>query len=213
MDPQNLCSQLLALGREGDYVAISALPGAGTHEAVLRLAGTHRSAVQEFFLALSPADRTAFIKAVATYEDSVNGLGSVTLLQHLLPHIDDSGHEVLDWILRNTRSYWYYAYGARSYEDYVAQKRWRAEQTASNIHRDHERQARDTARIAIDATAKLYNAVRRGDLKAVQALLLKGADAEAATPEGESLVSFAIQRNRQDIATALQHFHQEGRTR
>ena len=145
----------------------------------------------------------AFIKAVAAYEDTVDGLGSVTLLHHLLPHINDSDHAVVDWILRNTRSYWYYAHSARSYEEYVAQERWRAEQTAINVHRDRERQARDRARIAIDATTRLCGAVRRGDLTAVQALLRKGADAGVETADGEPLVSFAIRQNREDIATVL----------
>ena len=78
----------------------------------------------------------------------------------------------------------------------------------ANIQSDQERQARDKARIALEgapeATRKLYNAVRRGDLKAVRALLLRGADASSLTPEGEPLVSFALRQNRHEIVAILQ---------
>ena len=208
VQPLAAFSDLLALGRTEDYSAISGLPGAGTHADVLRVADVHRKALLAFFADLSPPDRVSFVKAVAVYENTVGGLGSVTTLHYLLPDIDDPDHAILDWILRNTKSYWYYAHSARSYDEYVAQRRWSAEQTSANILRDDERQARDMARIARDgppeATRKLYNAVRRGDIKAVQALLLKGADASSLTPDGEPLVSFALRQHRQEIAAILQ---------
>ena len=204
MDPLALCTNLLALGRKEDYAAIELLPGAGTHAEVLRLAGVRRKTLLGFFTELAPTDRVALVKAVAIYENTVNGLGSVTTLHALLPHIDDPDHAILDWILRNTRSYWYFAHSARSYEQYLIESRWRAEQTADNIQRDSERQARDRTRKALEATTNLYNAVRRGDLEAVQSLLLKGADASGLTPDGEPLASFAIRRHRPDIAAALQ---------
>ncbi len=204
MEPHVFFSRLLTLGRKADYSVISVLPGAGTHADVLRLADVHRKALLRFFIGLSPTDRVAFVKAIAVYENSVNGLGSVTTLHDLLFHVDDPDHAILDWILRNTNSYWYYAHSARSYDEFVAQCRWKSEQTTANLLRDEERQERDRKRISIDATMKLYNAVRRGDHTAMRALLLKGADASALTPEGEPLVSFALRQNRQDIVATLQ---------
>jgi len=204
MDPIALCSELLRLGREENFSAIRQLPGAGVHTAVVRLADVHRRAVHTYFLELALADREPFLKAIAVYEDTVNGLGSVTLLHGLLPEVADPQHTLLDWILRNTRSYWYYAQSARSYEEYLRKCHWRTERTAANILRDQERQAHDRVRISSQSTKKLYNAVRRGDAKAVRALLNLGADPSTNTPEGEPLLSFAIRTNRTEIASVFQ---------
>lgn len=204
MDPIALFSELLRLGRAEDFSAIRELPGAGVHSEVVRLADVHRQAVHTYMLKLVQADRKPFLKAIAVYEDTVNGLGSVTLLHGLLPEVADPQHVLLDWILRNTRSYWYYAESARSYEEYLRKQQCRTEQAAVNIRRDQERQAHDRVRISSQSTKKLYNAVRRGDAKAVRALLNLGADPTTNTPEGEPLLSFAIRTNRTEIVAILQ---------
>jgi hypothetical protein len=202
-----LFDQLLGLGQQGNFDAVSLLPGAGIHSHVLRIADRYRDALLKFFVALDPPDKLAMAKAVAVYEDTVGGLGSVTTLRYLLEKIDDPRHELLDWILQNTNSYWYYCGSARSYEQYAAWKRWRHEAAAANIARDEERQQRDRLRIAMEATGKLTNAVRRGDTKAVQALLLKGADSTVLSSEGRSLRDVAAAAGRLDIVAMLEgHF-------
>lgn len=204
MTPSSLCAELLRLGRAQDFAAISRLPGAGIHAHVARLADLGRNAVSDFFHSLLLEDRPPFLMALAVYEDSVNGLGSVTLLRDLLPEVDDPDHALFDWILRNTRSYWYFSHSAHSYADYVRESNYRAEKAAANVHRDLIRQGQDRARISHLSTLKLYNAVCRGDLGAVKALLKRGADPHKTAPDGEPLIALALRVNRPDIVAALQ---------
>lgn len=62
-----------------------------------------------------------------------------------------------------------------------------------------QRQVRD----AVKATSNLANAVRRGDLQAVTALLGKGADPTTAFAEGGSLVALAEASGRVEVAAYL----------
>ena len=107
-------ASLLSTGRSGRFADAQQLPGAGVHSTVLRLAGTHLDALLNYYAELNQSDRSLFIKAVAVYEDTVGGLGSVTTLHRLLPLTEDPSRTVLDWILSNTRSYRYYAHDAKS---------------------------------------------------------------------------------------------------
>ena len=136
-------------------------------------------------------------------EHQVGGRGSVTHLKYLLPLVIDPDRSLLDWILRNTTSYWYYAHGTRSVKEFDAASALISKRTAERVQQDQERQLQDQRRIAGSATANLYNAVRRDDIKAVRALLRKGADAVALTPDGESLLSFSDSRGHVAIATEL----------
>lgn len=71
------------------------------------------------------------------------------------------------------------------------------------LRKEAERAAEGKARRAKKATGVLYNAVRRGDLKAVSALISKGADSTIRTPDGCSLIEFAKAQGRDDIVAAL----------
>lgn len=204
MQPIDLFERLLELGRDHRGAEIARLPGAGIHREVLRLADLHLPALLHFFDGLPPYDREVFVEAVALYEHTVGGLGSVTTLQNLLPMVGDAHDAVLDWILRNTNSYSYYAYEARSLEEYRAICSRRAKRKADAEFQETNRQAQAKARIAERATTLLYNAVRRGDLKAVRALLVRGADPTTKAPDGTSLDSLAIGNHRHDIAAELQ---------
>jgi hypothetical protein len=117
--------------------------------------------------------------------------------------LGDAEDEVLDWILRNTASYDYYAHGARSLGEYRDICSHRARRRAEAMRVEMERQAQHKTRIAARATLLLYNAVRRGDAKAVRALLAKGADPNAKAPDGTSLEALAIGKDRRDIADEL----------
>lgn len=52
---------------------------------------------------------------------------------------------------------------------------------------------KDTAKVRRSerATLNLYNAVRRGDVKAVRALILNGADPKTRAPDGAELIELA----------------------
>ena len=198
-----LIEKLVSAGRAGNFRTVEALPGAGNHAQVLRFSSSLRGEILEVFDAMTYQDRVAFVKALAVYENTVNGLGSVTALKQLLPLVQDDDHSLIDWVLSNTRSYWYYSHGAKSFSELFAIKSAHAQRRAESERQEAERERLAKARRAERATNKLFNAVRRGDLNAVQALLLQGAVVRTATPEGVPLDQYADSLGRTAIAKAL----------
>jgi len=194
--------QLLDIGRSEQFDQHAKLPGSYVRKDVIRLAGIYRHDIVKFMQTLSVIDQAVFVKAIAVYENTVGGLGSVTMLNWLFPVLNDPERKVLEWVLRNTTSYGWYS-PAKSLQEHDDMIRYRAERAAESKNLEIERQARDRNRIAAKATSNLYNAVRRGDIKAVRALLVKGADASAQSPDGTSLIVFARSRQRKDIADEL----------
>ncbi len=203
MDVTTLCKELLAIGRSGEYADVERLPGAGEHRQVLRIADVYRTPVTTFFELLDEPDRHLFFKAVAAYENTVGGLGSVTILHRLLPLLPGDWRDTLDWVLSNTQSYWYYALSATSVAGMEEFSRIRAELREHNLQLEKRREIEAKALKADRATSNLYNAVRRGDIKAVQALLKTGANANITTPDGVALHVYAATKGRNDISELL----------
>lgn len=203
MSPAAIIESLVTAGRADDYATVTAIPGAGVHAEVLRFSDSLRRGGLAPIEELSAIDRTAFVKALAVYENTVGGLGSVTALERVLTLIHDEDHAILDWILSTTRSYWYYSNGARSYAELQEIKAAQAGRRAQNETREAERERFAKERKAEQASANLFNAIRRGDTKAVEALLSKGAAPQGVTPDGIPLVRYAQQNNRTAIAQLL----------
>jgi hypothetical protein len=203
MPPSALVGQLLAAGLAEDFAAVASLPGAGNHAQVLRFSSSLRGEGRSAIDAMTQAERTAFIKALAIYEDTVKGLGSVTALCQLLPLSQDEDEATIDWVLARTRSYAFYANGARSLAEVLGAKAARAAGRAATARVEAERERAAKEKRAARATALLYNAVRRGDLNAVQGLMTQGASADARTPEGEDVESYAERSGRSEIAAVL----------
>lgn len=183
---------------------ISALQGAGNHGQVLasmsQLCNTEIDAIE----ALSLTDQVVLAKAIAIYEDTVGGLGSVTALRKVLPLISDGNTELLDWILSNTKSYAYYAYGAQSSLELQSNQRTHAEKVHQSLTKESERANAGKLRRSELATVNLVNAVRRGDRAAVRALLGKGAvPSKAVVPSGMLLAEYAVSLGYIDIADIL----------
>ena len=203
MNTTALLESLLAIGRSEHFADVVRLPGAGNHAAVLRLSDHHAEILVTFVTALSNDDRIAIEKAVAAYEHTVGGVGSVTTLQRLLPLIDDPARSTLEWIFSNTRSYWYYGHGAESVAELDAINVAKSERAHSNLMREKAREIEAKSRKATRATEKLFNAVRRGDVKAVRALLALGANPAAKAPEGPALIDYAAAAGKLEIANEL----------
>jgi hypothetical protein len=203
MSAATIFQALINCGRREDYSAVAAIPGAGIHAQVLDFSDTLRRSGLDQVKALSGDDRVAFVKALATYEHTVGGLGSVTALERVLPLVPDDDHAVLDWILSKTQSYWYYANSASSYAELQASRAAHARRRAQNEAREAEREQEAKVRRAERASANLFNAVRRGDLKALEALLHKGASPNAVTPDGVPLVRYAKENGRNEAAEIL----------
>ncbi|GKS60523.1 hypothetical protein YTPLAS18_40500 [Nitrospira sp.] len=93
-------------------------------------------------------------------------------------------------------------FGAMNLRDFETAWEWKKAIARQNIAAERERQEADRKRAAVRATGRLANAVRRGDIKAVAALLRRGADPVAALP-GQSLVGFAEAQGRTSVAELL----------
>jgi hypothetical protein len=203
MDVASLFDSLLAIGRSGRFEGIHSLPGVGVHDTISRFADTHRKALIGYFIALDESDKGFFVKAVAAYENTVGGLGSVTTLHSLLPLMEDPNHSIIDWILSNTRSYWWYAHGATSFAELQLILQYNEDRRVESFRREDERAAAARLARAERATGNLYRAAFRGDVKAVVGLLANGADPSIKSPDGASLYEFAIKMQRADIAAIL----------
>ena len=154
---------------------------------------------------LAPEDRLFVIKAIALIEDSVGGFGSVTALSEILPlgALSEDERRILDWVLKNTRSYRYYTHDAKSIEEYETirnsiqvrkEERMRIEKARQEVARQHKVEV---------ATHNLYKAICRKDVKAVVALLSKGANPEGLTPSGEAYYQLAKRNGFMGIANVL----------
>ena len=195
MNIEALIAELFEVGRTDNLASAATLPGAGVHNQVVLVAShLRKGATLAWIAALSVADRVAFAKALAFYEHSVGGIGSVTALEPVMRLLSDSvdqGYETFQWILLNTRSLDYYMGRAIDFIEPVVAAAQRAAARAENERQNYELAEPARARRAQQATDNLYNAVRRGDLKAVHALLDKGADPQILTPDGVSLIQCA----------------------
>ena len=113
-----------------------------------------------------------------------------------------------DWVIANRRNE-YEPFGSaiplavRSRDESEEWKRAQTERRAANRADETRRQEQDAARRAERATRLLLNAVRRGDTKAVIALLDRGADPRRAAPAGETLLNVAEENGRSDLAGFL----------
>lgn len=206
METDEFVDALLELGRSGNLQAVTNLPGAGVHQKVCNMTSRFRGQVLERIATLSVEDRVALVKALAMYENSVGGLGSVTAVPYVMRLFGDAieiGYQTFQWIVDNTRSLWYYKDRAVDFiEPELSAMQRKAAQEEVEL-KNYERAAPARAKRVERATSNLYNAVRRGDIKAVQALLSIGADPETLAPNGESLISYAQSLGRRDIAFQL----------
>lgn len=154
---------------------------------------------------LSSERQLALVKALTRVEVGLGGLGSVSCVAKLVDADSKEGRQMLDWVLRHYPNY-YYGMGARSIAEYDESIRLRAARRERARKLEQERQAAAQSRKADEATQKLFNAVRRGDLKAVEALLVQRADPNQPTPCGQSLDSYARQEGKQEIAELLEKY-------
>ena len=197
----DILRDLAKAGSAQDYPNVEVTTALQPHMCVVQFLDHERNSLISTAAQFTQLELISIIKAIAVLEHLVGGRGSVTHLKRLLDLVQDPDRELLDWILRNTKSYWYYSHDAKSVKEYDLICQEIASRTAKRISADDERKSQDKIRVAVANTDKLFNAVRRGDFKAVEALILGGANPQTLTPNGESLINFAETRaNAQVIA-------------
>ncbi len=208
-----LVAELIEIGR-GDEDRLPA--SAPTGEAVWMSVAENHEALYVLAKALPIAELDLLIRGFvrASRANRSMGLGSVSPVVQLLRTLswrDRSAEERLTpWILAN-RVNPYEPFGthvdvttARTLAEF-ADIKWKAAQlhAAALAERLAQEQAARDARRSDHATRQLWNAVRRGDLRAVKALLDLGAQPAAATRDGQSLRSVAIAFGRHAVAEYL----------
>ena len=152
---------------------------------------------------ISISDQESFVKAVALYEETVGGLGSVSFLHRIFETIDDPRHDLFDWVVNNTSSYDYYSGGAKSFAELQTIKRGYAARKAEKKKGERERERTAKHLRAERAEHNIIKAIQRGDIKAVEALLLKGVSPNMLTEDGVSLAQLAESIGQIEIAKQL----------
>jgi len=196
--PPELIESLISLGRSG---VPGLVQGIETHD------DAHKALVRSWpwsrlMSARSSDEIVDLIKGIVLLSRKLDAAigGSVTPVVPLFNELRFRGapglNELSSWVLAN-RLNEYEPFGGwtpewvRDHDGYMAWQevcsKRRQERRDSEIARAAVVEGRRTAA----ATAKLANAVRRGDLLAVKALLAQGASPTEALPDGGSLQAFA----------------------
>ncbi len=205
MKAQDLLIALI--NANGEPQGVENIDGAFDHGSVAKNTYTLREVFFTQVVCLSTDDQSSFIKSLALYEQTVGGLGSVTLLPQMLEIVDDSDHTLFDWVLANTNSCNYFAGGAKSFAELQRFKELRNARVKAIQDREAQRENEAKIRRAKKASSNLINAINRGDIKAVKGLLLKGASTDTLSDDGLLAVDFAEKSGYSEIAELIKNWN------
>ena len=162
---------------------------------------------------LSIEDLVAIIKCLTIAERSFEGwkAGSVSpviwlfrRLSGLDPNLADT---IANWVLTHTENdylpFGTVNLGAKSLAEYHRLKEVASERAQARREAEVHRQESARQRKAQEATHALIGAVKRGDVKAVKALIAKGADINAKDSAGVSISEHAHMKGNQEILELL----------
>lgn len=194
---------LISAGHKEDAAELRKLRGWAKPPVVRKFSASVRKSLTQI-APLSRDDRVALIKGLAMYEDSIGGIGSVTHLQRLIADLEEPVSDAFDWIVTNTSSYDYFSKGTKSWDHYMRALEGKKKRQEEHLEEERLREEAAKARNAVKATGNLLNAVRRGDIKAVTALIEKGASTDQKLESGESIHEYAIKHGYSEIASLLE---------
>lgn len=198
MDITKLFRDILAIGRHGEFCCLSSLDSLQEHRALQEFIYAGRRQLRWFVVELDRSDQLAFMKALVMLEEQRGILGSTSIFRDSMALLW-TDRELMDWIFNHTEYFASSAFGVRSWAELEAREARRQAH-----RREYERQ-QDLAREkrAARATENLFNAVRRRDLKAVIALLGRGANGDSLCPDGRRLQAYADANGLEEIAQLL----------
>ena len=200
--PSAFVQRLIAVGVSQDNLALQQLFGEFPRYSLGRF--THPS--QEFWdsvaEAISDAELEALIRAVTMAERafpsfSGGSVSGVIWLFRRLEHRKQCRPDALaDWVLANTTNDWapfgsYNNGHARSLAEWDAYVRRSAERQLAKFARDEALHAVTLERKSGKVTQDIFSAIRRKDTKAVQALLMRGAQFGVPGTEGMTALAYA----------------------
>ena len=203
METTYFLNALIAAGLKENAEELRKLPGWAKPSVARKYSASVGARALAQISPLNRSEKIALIKGLAMYEDSISGVGSVTHLQRLIGDLEEPVSDAFDWVVSNTCSYDYFAKGARSWAEYQAHREYDRVRKERNLEKERVRAELGKARKAEKATGNLLNAVRRGDTKAVAALIEKGASTILTMESGESLHDYAKKHGYDDIVEIL----------
>lgn len=207
---QNLIQHLIEIGESGHFddgeKILSLFPS--THSGFFMRLAPH--SWYEVAVSLDDAQLIACIKALTVLERLPNfSAGSVSpviwLFRKLSERSPDDLTSVIDWILTHTDNpylpFGSHNLGAQSLVELHALSARTDERARARHTAEDNRQSEAKARKAVDATHKLFGALRRQDEKAVIALLSQGADIHATNEHGQTAFEYAQSLGLQHLLT------------
>jgi hypothetical protein len=212
--PKEILSQLIEIGRREKFDEFDSLFELSEKHGWAPLNMGHRS-WNPIIRNLPVEDVISLIKALTIGEKTIDkwNCGSVTQVSSIFwnlyeraPHL---ANDISRWVVENRK--WDYmpfgtsAGGATTVDEY--NQYWKGVEAKRKFEDEQqlEAKAERLKRDAIKATENLFNAVRRKDEKAVEALLNKGADISKASKEGKSVLSLAEETGNQRIIEMLRN--------
>lgn len=153
----------------------------------------------------------ALIKALTVAESSLDGWqgGSVSaviwLFNKYSPSDPENKDNLTDWILRHTDNYYvpFSNYGAKTLKGYYELRSAYMNKKRETQIKEEERHQDAVRRRAMTATQNIFASITRGDIKAVKALIQKGADLTACNSEGLTPLQWAEKCGGEDIVNIL----------
>jgi hypothetical protein len=215
----DVVKRLLAVGKLEDYASLPSLFSQSEQSAHPRLADSHDSWLS-VINSLAVEDIITLIKSLTIGEQvfprwSAGSVSPVIRLFWRLYDLDPQWADVIaGWVVANTKNPYapfgsMFNGGAKTVAEFRRYKAESYRRAQENIEAEEERQriAKEDKRAgeAEKATQNLFNAVRRKDEKAVEALLSKGAKVEGAAKEGMSVLDLAEAQGNQSIIELLKN--------
>jgi hypothetical protein len=206
--PAVVVQELIELGRTG---APGIPPSLAERESASRILICGREPWQELASTRAEPDVRDLIKGLVMYSRTKRLVGGsvspvidlYSVYRQRFPELEPL---LTAWIVEN-RVNDYEPFGTtvhHSAKSFGAFQAARADRRQGVKHSEQADQDRKRARLAREATGRLANAVRRGDVKAVKVLLDKGADTLVAAGEGGSLQRLAADTGRAEVLALLQ---------
>jgi hypothetical protein len=213
--PDELLHKLIEIGKSSDLSQISSLFAVQEQQYfghVMRLGPETWLSIAE---SLNIEDLVALIKCLTIAEQVFEGWGAgsvspVIWLFRKLESLDPNLAEIVaDWVLANTENYYLpfgtMNLGASSLNEHHHFKKLNIERVKRSYEAEKQRQETARQRKAQEATLALIGAVKRGDVKAVKALIVKGADTNVKDSEGLSVIEHAHIKGNSEIIEILTH--------
>ena len=208
MIPRNVINDLIATGEAGSLATPESLADPDVAWRTLMCGGVEP--LITLGRQLGEADLRHLIMGLVLFsKDSGRSGGSVSPVINLYyvyhERFPGTEPEIADWIVSNRRN-GYEPFGtkmhphARSWEQLMASRR--TYEMQKMVRQEFADQAAAALRKA-KATPKLPEAVRRGDILAVQALVAKGADLHVRDSMGHTLIEIADNNGREKVAEYL----------